>query len=51
MDHTFLAQKLTGARSYRHIADYYRSLIFKLVGEEIVLPPDQPGLYNAIWRL
>ena len=35
LDHTFLAQKLQGAKSYKRIAGYFRSSIFELVGEEI----------------
>ena len=39
LDHTFLAQKLAGAKSYRRIAGYFRSSIFELVGEEIASIP------------
>lgn len=35
LDHTFLANRLKGAKSYRRIAGYFRSSIFELVGEEI----------------
>jgi phosphatidylserine/phosphatidylglycerophosphate/cardiolipin synthase-like enzyme len=35
LDHAFLAPRLSGARSYRRIAGYFRSSIFELVGEEI----------------
>jgi SNF2 family DNA or RNA helicase len=35
LDHAFLSKKLSGARSYRRIAGYFRSSIFELVGEEI----------------
>ncbi|WP_201732538.1 phospholipase D-like domain-containing anti-phage protein [Acidithrix sp. C25] len=35
LDHSFLAQKLQGAKSYKRIAGYFRSSIFELVGEEI----------------
>jgi len=35
LDHAFLSKKLSGARSYRRIAGYFRSSIFELVGEQI----------------
>src|SRR5258706_6635623 len=35
LDHAFLEVKLSGARSYKRIAGYFRSSIFELVGEEI----------------
>ena len=35
LDHSFLAHKLHGAKSYKRIAGYFRSSIFELVGEEI----------------
>ena len=35
LDHSFLSKRLTGAKSYRRIAGYFRSSIFELVGEEI----------------
>lgn len=35
LDHAFLSARLSGARSYRRIAGYFRSSIFELVGEEV----------------
>jgi ERCC4-related helicase len=35
LDHTFLANRLKGAKSYKRIAGYFRSSIFELVGEEL----------------
>src|SRR5262249_14879391 len=35
LDHSFLAHRLRGAKSYKRIAGYFRSSIFELVGEEI----------------
>ena len=35
LDHSFLANRLKGAKSYKRIAGYFRSSIFELVGEEI----------------
>ena len=35
LDRAFLNERLSGARSYRRIAGYFRSSIFELVGEEI----------------
>ena len=47
LDHAFLAQKLTGARSYRRIAGYFRSSIFELVGEEIASIPKVQVVCNS----
>lgn len=35
LDHTFLADRLAGARSYKRISGYFRSSILELVGEEL----------------
>jgi SNF2 family DNA or RNA helicase len=35
LDHSFLVNRLKGAKSYKRIAGYFRSSIFELVGEEI----------------
>lgn len=35
LDHSFLNEKLSKAKSYKRIAGYFRSSIFELVGEEI----------------
>lgn len=44
LDHAFLVAKLKGANSYKRIAGYFRSSIFKLVGEEIAdIPPYEDG--------
>jgi superfamily II DNA or RNA helicase len=47
LDHAFLNQKLTGARSYRRIAGYFRSSIFELVGEEIATIPKVQVVCNS----
>ena len=47
LDHAFLAQKLAGAKSYRRIAGYFRSSIFKLVGEEIASIPKVQVVCNS----
>ena len=39
LDHAFCA-RLSHATSYKRIAGYFRSSIFKLVGEEIAAIPD-----------
>jgi hypothetical protein len=35
LDHAFLANRLSTAKSYIRIAGYFRSSIFELVGEQI----------------
>lgn len=35
LDHAFLNEKLSNAKTYKRIAGYFRSSIFELVGEEI----------------
>jgi hypothetical protein len=35
LHHSFLANRLKGAQSYKRIAGYFRSSIFELVGEEL----------------
>src|SRR6266567_6959881 len=35
LNHVFLRDRLTGAKTYRRIAGYFRSSIFELVEEEI----------------
>lgn len=47
LDHTFLSQKLKGAKSYKRIAGYFRSSIFELVGEEIENIPDVKIVCNS----
>lgn len=47
LDHTFLSQKLAGAKSYRRIAGYFRSSIFELVGEEIAAIPKVQVVCNS----
>lgn len=39
LDHSFLADRLRGAKSYLRIAGYFRSSIFELIGEEIASVP------------
>src|SRR3989440_8099877 len=47
LDHTFLANRLKGAKSYRRIAGYFRSSIFELVGEEIAGIPQVRIVCNS----
>src|SRR5688572_26356220 len=47
LDRAFLSQKLTGARSYKRIAGYFRSSIFELVGEEIANIPNVRIVCNS----
>src|SRR2546425_1314530 len=47
LDHSFLANKLSGAKSYRRIAGYFRSSIFELVGEEIADIPHVQIVCNS----
>lgn len=47
LDQGFLSEKLSGARSYRRIAGYFRSSIFELVGEEIAGIPDVKIVCNS----
>ncbi len=35
LSHVFLKDRLTGAKTYRRIAGYFRSSVFELVEEEI----------------
>ncbi|OGA48887.1 MAG: DEAD/DEAH box helicase [Betaproteobacteria bacterium RIFCSPLOWO2_12_FULL_62_58] len=47
LDRAFLAEKLTGAKSYKRIAGYFRSSIFELVGEEIAAIPKVQIVCNS----
>src|SRR2546428_2061701 len=47
LDHSFLANRLKGAKSYRRIAGYFRSSIFELVGEEIATVPQVRIVCNS----
>lgn len=47
LDHVFLRDRLTGAKSYRRIAGYFRSSIFELVGEEIDAIPTVQIVCNS----
>jgi hypothetical protein len=47
LDHTFLANRLKGATSYKRIAGYFRSSIFELVGEEIADIPHVQMVCNS----
>src|SRR5438552_2708300 len=47
LDHSFLANRLKGAKSYRRIAGYFRSSIFELVGEEIADIPHVQIVCNS----
>jgi SNF2 family DNA or RNA helicase len=47
LDHAFLANRLTGAKSYIRIAGYFRSSIFELVGEEIAAVQDVRIVCNS----
>ena len=47
LDHSFLKDKLKGAKSYKRIAGYFRSSIFELVGEEIATIPKVQIVCNS----
>src|SRR5262249_13171599 len=47
LDHAFLSAKLSGAKSYKRIAGYFRSSIFELVGEEIAAIPKVQIVCNS----
>src|SRR5215813_11732237 len=47
LDHTFLANRLKGAMSYKRIAGYFRSSIFELIGEEIANIPHVQIVCNS----
>ncbi len=47
LDHAFLRDRLTSARSYKRIAGYFRSSIFELVGEEIAAIPKVQIVCNS----
>src|SRR5262245_32227929 len=47
LDHSFLANRLKGAKSYKRIAGYFRSSIFELVGEEIANIPHVQIVCNS----
>jgi superfamily II DNA or RNA helicase len=47
LDHAFLNEKLSGAKSYRRIAGYFRSSIFELVGEEVGSIPSVQIVCNS----
>lgn len=47
LDHAFLSSKLSGAKSYKRIAGYFRSSIFELVGEEIAAIPTVQIVCNS----
>src|ERR687895_2626434 len=47
LDHAFLSAKLSGAKSYKRIAGYFRSSIFELVGEEITSIPKVQIVCNS----
>src|SRR5215831_13605875 len=47
LDHSFLANRLKGAKSYKRIAGYFRSSIFELVGEEIAAIPHVQIVCNS----
>lgn len=47
LSHTFLKERLKGARSYKRIAGYFRSSIFELVGEEISHIPKVQMVCNS----
>src|SRR5262245_37660204 len=47
LDHSFLANWLKGAKSYKRIAGYFRSSIFELVGEEIADIPHVQIVCNS----
>src|SRR4051794_20648080 len=49
LDHSFLANRLKGTKSYKRIARYFRSSIFALVGEEIAdIPHGQIGCNSGL---
>jgi hypothetical protein len=50
LDHSFLVTRLTGAKSYKRIAGYFRSSIFELVGEEIADIPHVQIVCNMDWK-
>lgn len=47
LDHAFLKSRLSGARSYKRIAGYFRSSIFELVGEELAGIPRVQVVCNS----
>src|ERR1700740_2869576 len=47
LDHAFLREKLSRAKSYKRIAGYFRSSIFELVGEEIAKIPKVQIVCNS----
>ena len=47
LDHAFLKSRLSGARSYKRIAGYFRSSIFELVGEELAGVPRVQVVCNS----
>jgi hypothetical protein len=47
LDRAFLTDRLTGARSYKRIAGYFRSSIFELIGEEIADIPSVRIVCNS----
>jgi len=47
LDHSFLANRLKGAKSYKRIAGYFRSSIFELIGEEIADIPHVQIVCNS----
>lgn len=47
LDHSFLADRLRGAKSYLRIAGYFRSSIFELIGEEIASIPEVRIVCNS----
>ncbi len=47
LDHAFLSERLSGAKSYKRIAGYFRSSIFELVGEEIASVPKVQIVCNS----
>jgi hypothetical protein len=47
LDHSFLANRLQDAKSYKRIAGYFRSSIFELVGEELADIPHVQIVCNS----
>jgi SNF2 family DNA or RNA helicase len=47
LDHSFLAKRLKGVKSYKRIAGYFRSSIFELVGEEVAHIPHVQIVCNS----
>lgn len=47
LDRAFLSEKLSGAKSYKRIAGYFRSSIFELVGEELAAVPKVQIVCNS----